>query len=120
MKISEKNLRTLIREELENNIPRKPSTPIPLEELQFVPNRSGGMPLPGVGAYKIVSSPEELEDWKFEFIKEYGPTNISWDHNGWHVDNKAFRDATDRDRQTYLDYEKAYRQRHGRNPSLGT
>ena len=128
MRISKNRLRQIIREELQlkeseilgSSLPQKPSKPIPLEDLQFVPGSAGDMPLPGIGAYKAVRNVEELEGWKSEFIKRYGPSMISWDYNGWHVDNAAFNSAVEKDRLLYMDYEQSHKQRYGKKPNLGT
>ena len=78
------------------------------------------MAVPGVGASTAVRSPEELEVWKEEFTRKYGPATIRWDHNGWHVENDKYNQAVETNRQMYLGYEKSYQKRHGRRPTLGT
>ena len=115
MKITKRQLRRLIREEKSKILREsKSKIPIPLENLQFEPDISGRMSLPGIGAYKSVRSAEEFSRWQVEFLEKYGPTMISWDHNGWNVQNKKFKAAVDTENKKFMTHHRSMERRLGR------
>ncbi len=116
MKITESQLRNIIRKELLKEM--KIEQPIPLEDLQFTPSkRRGDMSLPGIGTYKVVRNLEEFENWKLDFLKRYGPTTISRDHNGWHVNNEKFKAARSEANNQFMSHHRSMERRLGRKLS---
>ncbi len=116
MKLTESQLRKIIRKELLREMRIK--QPIPLEELQFTPSEHrGDMALPGIGAYKVVRTLEEFENWKTDFLRRYGPTMISRDHNGWNVQNEKFKTEQDNENKQFMTHHRGMEKRLGRKLS---
>ena len=113
MKLTEVQLRKIIRKGLLREMRIK--QPISLEELQFTPSEQrGDMALPGIGAYKVVRTLEEFENWKADFLNRYGPTMISWDHNGWNVQNEKFKAGQDNENKRFITHHSGMEKALGR------
>ena len=116
MKITETQLRKIIRKELLREM--RIEQPIPLEDLQFTPSEHrGDMSLPGIGAYKVVRTVKDFEDWKVDFLNRYGPTMISRDHNGWNVQNEKFEAAQSDENKRFMSHHRGMEKRLGRKLS---
>ena len=69
MKITEAQLRKIIRKELIKE--NKPRQPVAISDFSFAPDSSGSMSLPVIGASISVRSLEDFESWKSNFLEKY-------------------------------------------------
>lgn len=124
MKITETQLRKIIREELERSENQDLSKPIPIDDLQFVDEGYGAMMFPGVGhSYSVREKDFEAEKEKLK--KRYGQdVMISIPDPRYPKSKKIhsakFDQAQSRENQNFMRHQKMMRDRLGREPGLGT
>lgn len=141
MKISKRQLRRIIKEELLREMNRDAmmdieareragdvkqdlSKPIPIDDLQFVDDGSGAMMFPGVGHSYSVRE-EDFEAEKIKIKSRYGnDVMISVPNPGYPKSRKLhsakFEKAQSRENQNFMRHQQMMRRRLGREPSLGT
>ena len=139
MKITENQLRKIIRKELLREMsPRESETaviaknekqdlskPIPIDDLRFVDEEgNGSMMFPGVG-YSYSVSKENFEAEKLKIKKRFGDdVMISVPNPGYPKSKKLhsprFDKAQSRENQNFMRHQRMMRDRLGREPSLGS
>lgn len=112
MKITEAQLRKIIRKELLKE--SKPREPVAISDFSFAPDSSGSMSLPVIGASISVRSLEDFEKWKSNFLEKYGDGFISWDHNGWNIQNEKFKASRDAANKRFMSHHRDMERRLGR------
>lgn len=126
MKLTENQLRRIIRKELirEMSNMQDLSTPIPIDDLVFQDDGNGSMMLPGPGfSYSV--RPENFEEKKAEIKARYGDdVMISVPNPGYpksrKLHSKKFDSAEKRERNMFMSRQRDLKKRFGREPSLGT
>lgn len=129
MKITKRQLRKIIKEELMREMDREVkqdlSRPIPIDDLKFVDEEGNGtMMFPGVG-YSYSVSRENFEDEKEKIKKRYGTdAMISIPDPRYPKSKKIhsakFDQAQSRENQNFMRHQKMMRKRLGREPGLGS
>ena len=125
MKITKRQLRRIIREELEREIATQDlSTPIPIDDLIWVDDEFKRMMLPGPG-YSYSVREEDFEDKKAEIKKRYGDdVKISVPDPRYPRSRKLhsakFEKAQSRENQNFMRHQRMMRNSLGREPGLGT
>ena len=125
MLISERKLRQIIREELEKSDLQDLSTPIPIDDLQFVDEEGyGAMMFPGVG-YSYSVREKNFEEEKEKLKMRYGAdAMISTPDPRYpkvkNIHSAKFDQAQSRENQNFMRHQRMMRKGLGRKPSLGT
>ena len=60
---------------------------------------------------------EEFENWKADFLRRYGSTMISRDHNGWNVQNEKFKAEQDGENKRFMTHHRGMEKKLGRKLS---
>ena len=125
MKITKKDLRKIIREELERESSQDLSMPIPIDDLQFVDEEGyGAMMFPGAGhSYSVREKDFEAEKEKLK--KRYGADAMISTPDPRYpkvkkIHSAKFDQAQSRENQNFMRHQKMMRDRLGRKPSLGS
>ena len=105
-------VRKIVREELMKE--SKPKIPVKISELEFMPDSSGNMSLPKIGASIVVRDQAGFDGWKNEFISKYGDGMISWNYNGWNVENDNFKEAQQKQNKRFMRHHRDMERRLGR------
>ena len=100
------------------------SKPIPIDDLQFVDDGYGAMMFPGVG-YSYSVREEDFEAEKLKIKSRYGDdVMISVPKPGYpksrKLHSKKFDQAQSRENQNFMRHQRMMRGRLGREPSLGS
>ena len=127
MKITERQLRRIIREELEKGItpPQDLSKPIPIDDLVFVDEEGyGAMMFPGTG-YSYSVGEKDFEAEKQKLKDRYGAdAMISMPDPRYpkvkKIHSAKFDKAQSRENQNFMRHQRMMRGRTGRDPGLGT
>lgn len=127
MKITEKKLRKIIREELEKGItpPQDLSKPIPIDDLVFVDEEGyGAMMFPGTGHSYSVRE-KDFEEAKAKLKQRYGDdVMISTPDPRYpkvkKLHSKKASNAERSERQNFMRHQQMMSRRLGRKPGLGT
>ena len=126
MKITENQLRRIIREELEREmVTQDLSTPIPIDDLQFVDEEGyGAMMFPGVG-YSYSVREEKFEAEKEKLKKRYGADAMISTPDPRYpkvkkIHSAKFDQAQSRENQNFMRHQRMMRKGLGREPGLGS
>ncbi|MBG17622.1 MAG: hypothetical protein CMB77_04640 [Euryarchaeota archaeon] len=125
MKITKRQLRRIIREELEREMATQDlSSPIPIDDLIWVDDEFKRMMLPGPG-YSYSVREEDFEAKKAEIKKRYGDdVKISVPDPRYPRSRKLhsakFEKAQSRENQNFMRHQQMMRKSLGREPSLGS
>ena len=127
MKLTEKQLRNIVRKELIKEMKeiQDLSTPIPIDDLQFVDDEGyGAMMFPGAG-YSYSVREEDFEAEKEKLKKRYGPdVMISIPDPRYpkvkKIHSAKFDKAQSRESQNFMRHQRMMGKRLGRSPSLGS
>lgn len=123
--MKEIEIRKIIREELIREMSVQDlSTPIPIDDLQFVDDGYGAMMFPGVGHSYSVRE-EDFEAEKMKIKSRYGDdVMISVPNPGYpksrKLHSRKFDQAQSRENQNFMRHQRMMRGRLGREPSLGS
>lgn len=126
MKITKRQLRRIIREELEREmVTQDLSKPIPIGDLQFVDEEGyGAMMFPGVGhSYSVREKNFEAEKEKLK--KRYGADAMISTPDPRYpkvkkIHSAKFDQAQSRENQNFMRHQQMMRRGLGREPSLGS
>ena len=126
MKITKRQLRKIIREELERKmVAQDLSTPIPIDDLQFVDEEGyGAMMFPGVG-YSYSVREKDFEAEKEKLKKRYGDDAMISTPDPRYpkvkkIHSAKFDKAQSRENQNFMRNQAMMRKRLGREPGLGS
>ena len=119
MLIKENKLRAIIRKELLREM-QDLSVPIPILDLQFVPDEFGMMMVPGEGFSHGVRE-HEFEDWKTKTVEKYGPDVMVSSKKGYpkslQLHSQEYEKAVDRENQKFLKHHQTMEKQLGRKLS---
>ena len=127
VKITEKQLRNIVRKELLKEMKEMQdlSSPIPIDDLKFVDDEgNGSMMFPGVG-YSYSVREEDFEAEKQKIKSRFGDdVMISVPNPGYPKSRKLhsskFEKANSRENQNFMRHQRMMKTRLGRAPSLGS
>jgi len=125
VKITKKDLRKIIREELERESSQDLSMPIPIDDLVFVDEEGyGAMMFPGAGHSYSVRE-ENFEAEKEKLKKRYGDDAMISTPDPRYpkvkkIHSAKFDQAQSRENQNFMRHQQMMSRRLGRKPSLGS
>ncbi len=125
MKITKRQLRRIIREELKREMSQDLSKPVPIDDLQFVDEEGyGAMMFPGVG-YSYSVREKDFEAEKQKLKDRYGADAMISTPDPRYpkvkkIHSAKFDQAQSRENQNFMRHQRMMRDRLGREPNLGS